>query len=55
MLIEVMTDEGVKGIGAAHAGLEAPHFLGQDPSDRPERQVPSWTAGVAPSSFAPPG
>jgi L-alanine-DL-glutamate epimerase-like enolase superfamily enzyme len=40
VLIEVMTDTGVKGIGAAHAGLEAaitierfvaPYFLGQDP------------------------
>src|SRR5947207_2622396 len=40
VLIEVMTDTGVTGIGAAHAGLEAaitierfvaPYFLGQDP------------------------
>jgi len=48
VLIEVVTDDGVKGIGAAHAGLEAaitierfvaPYFLGQDPSNV-ERLVP---------------
>ena len=48
VLIEVVTDDGVKGIGAAHAGLEAaitierfvaPYFLGQDPT-HVERLVP---------------
>src|SRR5438552_16908854 len=48
VLIDVVTDDGVKGIGAAHAGLEAaitierfvaPYFLGQDPSNV-ERLVP---------------
>jgi D-galactarolactone cycloisomerase len=41
VLIEVETDEGVTGIGAAHAGVEAaitierfvaPYFIGQDPT-----------------------
>lgn len=41
VVIEVETDAGITGIGAAHAGLEAavsverfvtPHFLGQDPT-----------------------
>ena len=40
VLVEVETDEGITGVGAAHAGLEAavtihrfvtPHFIGQDP------------------------
>src|SRR5947207_3817326 len=48
VLIEVDTDEGVTGIGAAHAGLEAavtierfvaPYFIGQDPT-YVERLVP---------------
>jgi L-alanine-DL-glutamate epimerase-like enolase superfamily enzyme len=41
VLIEVETDTGITGIGAAHAGLEAaitierfvaPYFIGQDPT-----------------------
>ena len=41
-LIEVDTDEGITGIGAADAGIEAavaidrfvaPHFIGQDPME----------------------
>ena len=48
VLIEVETDEGLTGIGAAHAGLEAavaierfvaPFFIGQDPT-RIEQLVP---------------
>src|SRR5579864_7289381 len=48
VLIEVETDEGVTGLGAAHAGVEAataierfvaPHFIGQDPTFV-ERLVP---------------
>jgi L-alanine-DL-glutamate epimerase-like enolase superfamily enzyme len=48
VLIEVQTDEGVTGIGAAHAGIEAavaierfvaPYFIGQDPT-YVERLVP---------------
>ena len=48
VLIEVETDDGVTGIGAAHAGLEAaiaierfvaPYFIGQDPM-YVERLVP---------------
>ncbi len=48
VVIEVRTDDGVVGIGAAHAGLEAaitierfvaPYFLGQDPT-KVERLVP---------------
>jgi len=48
VLIEVETDEGVTGIGAAHAGVEAaitierfvaPYFIGQDPT-YVERLVP---------------
>ena len=41
VLIEIETDAGITGIGAAHAGLEAaisierfvaPYFIGQDPT-----------------------
>ena len=41
VLVEVETDEGMTGVGAAHAGLEAaiaierfvaPYFIGQDPT-----------------------
>jgi len=48
VLIEMETDEGLTGIGAAHAGLEAavtierfvaPYFIGQDPT-YVERLVP---------------
>lgn len=48
LVIEVATDEGVTGVGAAHAGLEAaitierfvaPYFIGQDPT-YVERLVP---------------
>ena len=48
VLVEVETDDGVTGIGAAHAGLEAaitierfvaPYFIGQDPT-YVERLVP---------------
>ena len=48
VLIEVHTDDGLVGIGAAHAGLEAaitierfvaPYFIGQDPT-YVERLVP---------------
>jgi L-alanine-DL-glutamate epimerase-like enolase superfamily enzyme len=48
VLIEVQTDDGATGIGAAHAGLEAavtierfvaPYFIGQDPT-YVERLVP---------------
>ncbi len=48
VLIEVATDDGLVGVGAAHAGLEAaitierfvaPHFIGQDPTFV-ERLVP---------------
>ncbi|MGZ6300102.1 MAG: mandelate racemase/muconate lactonizing enzyme family protein [Candidatus Limnocylindria bacterium] len=48
VLIEVETDEGITGVGAAHAGVEAaitierfvaPHFIGQDPTFV-ERLVP---------------
>ncbi len=48
VLIEVDTDEGIKGVGAAHAGVEAaitierfvaPYFIGQDPT-LVERLVP---------------
>jgi L-alanine-DL-glutamate epimerase-like enolase superfamily enzyme len=48
VLIEVETDEGLTGVGAAHAGLEAaitierfvaPYFIGQDPTYI-ERLVP---------------
>lgn len=48
VLIEVGTDEGLIGVGAAHAGLEAaitierfvaPYFVGQDPTEV-ERLIP---------------